>query len=178
MSDDLFIRKGARFSACGKYRYDLFRIWEPEKPYAMFLMLNPSTADETVNDPTVTRCQRYALSWGYGGLHVCNLFAYRVPYPVEMKTVADPVGPENDRSILSIAFCAGVVVCGWGNHGSYLSRSQEVLNLLDISGIPYHALAVTGQNEPGHPLYLKKDLKPEPFVRKVRMQNERSGCGL
>ena len=165
MSGDLFLRKGARFSVCKKYRYDLFRIWKPEKPYAMFLMLNPSTADETVNDPTVERCQRYAQSWGYGGLHVCNLFAWRTTDPAVMMAADEPVGPENDLSILEIASPAGIVVCGWGNHGSHLNRSQEVLNLLRINGIVPYALALTIQKEPGHPLYLKKSLKPKRIFR-------------
>ena len=165
MSDDLFIEKGARFSRCRNYRYDLFRRWEPERPYAMFLMLNPSTADETVNDRTVTRCLLYAIKWGYGGLHVCNLFAWRATDPDVMMAAADPVGPENDRSILEIAKQAGIVVCGWGNRGYHLNRSQEVLDLLGVRGIAAYALHVTAQNEPGHPLYLNKNLKPKPFLR-------------
>lgn len=166
-NNDLFVQKGAKFSDCKTYRYALWRTWDTcylsDKPYAMFLMLNPSTADESVNDPTVERCQRYAHSWDYGGLVVCNLFAFRATNPADMKAAADPVGPENDAIIIKYALDAGVVVCGWGNHGGFLSRSQAILSLLRQKDIVPYCLTTTKQNEPGHPLYLKKDLAPRPL---------------
>ncbi|MDY6874394.1 MAG: DUF1643 domain-containing protein [Chloroflexota bacterium] len=157
------MNKGADFSQCRTWRYRLWRIWDSSKPYAMFLMLNPSTADENKNDPTVERCQRYAQAWGYGGLYVCNIFAYRATDPAIMKTAADPVGPENDDYIWNTANDAGIVVCAWGNHGIWLDRSKQVRELLSCSRNKLHCLKVTGAGEPGHPLYLKKSLQPILF---------------
>ena len=85
---------------------------------AVFLMLNPSTADAIDNDPTVERCLRRALKMGFGGLMVCNTFAYRSTDPEKLYEVEDPVGPENDQIILARARSAGMVICGWGTHGA------------------------------------------------------------
>ena len=111
---------GALFSPCRKYRYTLWRIWAPDKPYACFLGLNPSTADETADDPTVRRCIDYSKRWGMGSLLMLNIFAYRSTDPEKMKAVADPVGPDNDRWIKEIAGNAGIVIAAWGNHGDHL----------------------------------------------------------
>ena len=162
--NDLFqTSMGAAFSPCKKWRYKLWRIWNPEKPYCLFLMLNPSTADETKNDPTVERCQRFAHAWRYGGLHVCNIFAFRATEPKDMKAFNDPVGPGNDEAIIEIAKNAGIVVCAWGNNGKHLNRSSQVVEMLKANGIDIHYLKLTGHNEPGHPLYLKKTLVPQKF---------------
>lgn len=155
------VSKGAEFSTCGKYRYRLWRIWDESKPFVLFIMLNPSTADENKNDPTVERCERYARSWGAGGLHVCNLFAYRATAPDEMKAQLDPIGIDNNHAITSDAKKAGIVICAWGNHGAHVNRSNQVMLLLRSLEIPLHYLSVTGKKEPGHPLYLKKSLKPK-----------------
>jgi len=153
----------ALFSRCGRYRYRLRRHWEPGTMNVMFLMLNPSTADEHKNDPTVERCQRYAQAWGYGGIVVCNLFAYRATKRKDMLKFAEPVGPENDLHILNEAQYAGVVVCAWGNEGAHLGRSQQVVKMLRDNKVPLHYLILTKAGEPGHPLYLKKDLQPIPW---------------
>jgi len=152
--------KGATFSHCEKYRYSLWRFWD-KNPYALFLMLNPSTADEENNDPTVERCQRYAAQWGYGGLVVCNIFAYRATKPKDMKSQDDPVGPDNDDYITKQAADAGIVVCAWGNHGSHENRSKNIVATLRESNIELHCLKITKQGEPGHPLYLRKDIEPQ-----------------
>lgn len=154
---------GAVFSPCRTWRYRLWRTWNPGKSYAMFLMLNPSTADELTNDPTVARCQQYALRWGYGGLYVCNLFAYRATDPDDMKTAPDPVGPENDSAILETAMAAGAVVCAWGNHGAYQNRAAVVVDILRQSGVTLRCLRVTKAGAPQHPLYLRSDLTPIPM---------------
>jgi len=164
MKNDLFIEKGAHFSGCRNYRYKLWRIWDSTKPYCMFLMLNPSTADAFSDDRTVEKCQRYATAWGYGGLYVCNIFAFRTTDPDVMKTQADPVGPGNDEVIIEVAKKAGVVVCGWGNHGDHQKRSDQVRIMLRKNGIKAYCLKVTSHNEPWHPLYLKDDLKPKLYV--------------
>ncbi|MBF0189267.1 MAG: DUF1643 domain-containing protein [Magnetococcales bacterium] len=161
------IKKGdgriARFSSCERYRYTLTITWDTTLQTCHFLMLNPSTADEVKNDPTVERAERYARSWGYGALLVTNIFAWRATDPKAMKAQDDPVGPENDNAIVEAAETTALTVCAWGNHGSHMGRSQHVLDLLAKSGTPLHCLTVTGAGEPGHPLYLRKDLQPIPL---------------
>lgn len=151
---------GARFSACRRWRYLLWRRWDPARPVANFLMLNPSTADEWKLDPSCTRARLYAESWGYGALIVTNLFGWRATDPEEMKAVRDPVGPGNDRAILRAAREAGIVVCAWGNHGAHLERSTYVRKLLEKGKIQPRVLRMNAGGEPAHPLYLPARLKP------------------
>ena len=151
---------GARFSACRRWRYLLWRRWDEELPVANFLMLNPSTADEFQLDPSCTRARVYAERWGYGSLIVTNLFGWRATDPFAMKAVRDPVGRGNDRAILQAAREADIVVCAWGNHGAHLERSRHVLALLKKAGIRLHALRVNGAGAPAHPLYLPGNLRP------------------
>lgn len=153
---------GAVFSECMKYRYKLWRIWDRDSPYILFLMLNPSTADEMKNDPTVERCERRAREYGYGGIHVCNLFAYRSPSPSVMKSVMDPVGPENDRSIMDVAKDASMVVCAWGMHGTHINRSANVRGMLACRGILLHYLRIT-KGKPWHPLYVTYSEMPKEW---------------
>ena len=153
------MKADAQFSACRKYRYALWRTWDESKPYAMFVGLNPSTADEVNNDPTVIRCINFAKSWGYGGLCMANLFAYRATEPDEMMAAVEPVGSANDDWLVNLANEAGVVVAGWGNDGRYLNRSKDVVGLLPN----LHYLKRNKSGEPAHPLYLKSDLRPVPM---------------
>src|SRR5690242_6108456 len=105
------------FSDCRAYRYTLWREWDIfDKNYVMFVGLNPSTADERVDDPTIRRCIDFAKRWGYGALCMTNLFAYRATDPRVMKAFPYPVGPENDKWLVRCAREAGVVVAAWGNH--------------------------------------------------------------
>ena len=162
---------GAEFSPCRTWRYRLWRIWDAAKPAVLFIGINPSTADETINDPTVTRCMRYAEVWGYGSVLVCNLFAFRSTRPQNLWTASDPIGPANDAAIIKAAtqvlesLQPGRIVCAWGNHGAYLDRSTDVLVMLEKHLIPVHCLAVTRGKEPAHPLYLRADLMPQEFIR-------------
>lgn len=160
---DLFTASGARFSECRRYRYALWRTWEAGKPAAVFVMLNPSTADEIENDPTVERCERRARAMGYGGLRVVNLFAFRSTNPLGLQRVGDPVGPHNDKAILDACIGAGLVVCGWGKHGALGDRARKVLRLLADNGIKATALAVNGDGSPKHPLYVPYTALPAPF---------------
>ncbi len=150
------LRTDAQFSECRNYRYALWREWDESKPQAMIIGLNPSTADETKDDPTVKRCINFAISWGFGGVFVTNLFAYRATKPFEMKASDEPVGSENDAWIMKLAKEASIVVAGWGNHGSYLSRSEKIRRILKN----LHCMKINKSGEPTHPLYLKADLKP------------------
>ena len=144
---------GAKFSDCKKYRYLLWRVWDEAKPSAVFLMLNPSTADEIYNDPTVGRCQRRVHALGYGTLRVVNIFAYRSTDPAPLYEQEDPVGPQNDASILQATKDAGIVICGWGANGSLMDRGQTVLKLLQDHGITPHYLELNKDGSPRHPLY-------------------------
>lgn len=125
----------------------------------MFIGLNPSTADEVNDDPTIRRCIAFAKSWGYGSLCMTNLFAFQATKPDDMKAAADPVGPDNDRHLIELARGAGVVIAAWGANGTHLGR-----NVIVRSMIPnLHCLKKTSAGHPGHPLYLRADLKPIPF---------------
>ena len=156
---------GAAFSPCRRWRYLLWRRWNPDRPAANFLMLNPSTADERRLDPTCSRARDYAERWGYGALIVTNVFGWRATDPGEMKAAADPVGPGNDRAIVRAAREAGLVVCAWGNHGAHLDRASSVLRLLGAAGVATHALRVNGTGQPAHPLYLPGMLRSTPWIR-------------
>lgn len=159
----LLLTTGASFSDCERYRYTLWRTWGTG-PTINFIMLNPSTADERVNDPTIERCQRRADKLGYGGLIVTNLFALRATDPDDMLRDAAPVGPENDDAIRESACQANQIVCAWGNHGSHLGRGAMILTMLrNFCPHKLHALKVSKSGQPSHPLYLSYDLMPVPF---------------
>lgn len=150
----------AEFSADRKYRYKLEIRWD-DGPACNFLMLNPSTADEVVNDPTVERCERRARAWGFGAVVITNLFAYRATDPRDMREQADPVGAHNDAAILSAAQSSDLLVCAWGNHGIHLGRAAAVRGL--IGHLSPKCLRVSNSGEPCHPLYLPYSLEPIPY---------------
>jgi len=150
---------GAKFSACRRWRYLLWRRWDASQPAANFLMLNPSTADERQLDPSCTRARNYAERWGYGALVVTNLFGWRATDPREMKAARDPVGRGNDAAIVRAARASALVVCAWGNHGAHLGRAGKVWELLTSNKIGLHILRMNGAGEPAHPLYLPGSLQ-------------------
>jgi len=125
----------------------------------MIIGLNPSTADAMNDDPTITRCINFAKSWGYGGVYMLNLFAFRTPKPQMMLDADEPIGIENDKYLVEYALKCDKVVCAWGNDGSYKNRSSEIKSKL--SNLYYLALNKSG--EPSHPLYLKSELVPIKF---------------
>ncbi|MCT2540940.1 DUF1643 domain-containing protein [Sedimentimonas flavescens] len=158
----------AVYSDCEKYRYLLTRIWQEGAPKALFIMLNPSTATEVQNDPTVERCERRARALGFGGFRVTNIFAYRATDPKVMRAQPDPVGPGNDAAIReSLDWASGVgdrVICAWGSHGAHLDRGAAVERLLRASGRDLHHLGLTKSGAPKHPLYIGYDRQPEPWA--------------
>lgn len=162
-----YLRKDAVFSPCRSYRYALWRIWDEQRPYPLFICLNPSTADEVTDDPTLVRCINYAQAWGYGGVCTANLFAYRATKPADLLSTQDPIGIENDAWLCELARDAKLVVAAWGNLGTHLGRSQEVMNL--VSGL--HCLKINKTGEPAHPLYLRADLRPFPYKPPVTLSN-------
>jgi hypothetical protein len=145
----------AVFSDCRIYRYSLWRRWS-EGPFALFICLNPSTADETNDDPTVRRCINYSKDWGYGAFCMANIFAYRETSPKKMMLAKEPIGPDNDNTLKDLAKKAGIIIAGWGTHGKHLNRGAEVIKLIPN----LQCLHFNKDKSPGHPLYLKADLKP------------------
>lgn len=147
----------AVFSQDRKYRYLLGRQTGPNDQSCLFIMLNPSTADETQNDPTVRRCEGFSALWGYGNLVVANIFAFRSTSPLRLAVQDDPVGPENDYWIMRAAKVADKVILAWGNWGEFRGRGNRVRGMLDAENIEYHHFGLTKANQPRHPLYLRKD---------------------
>ncbi len=154
----------AVYSPCERYRYLLTRTWDPAWPRALFVMLNPSTATEVQNDPTVERCERRARTLGFGAFRVTNIFAYRATDPAVMRSESDPVGPDNDAAIARSALWADRIVCAWGSHGAFLGRGAEVERLLRATGRPLWHLGLTKGGQPGHPLYIGYNRQPELWV--------------
>lgn len=150
-------QKGAVFSECRTYRYSLWRIWNDLQDPVLFIGLNPSTADEYTDDPTIRRCIGFANSWGHGGIIMANLFGFRATEPKDMMKADDPVGPDNDWRLKELAERADIAVAAWGNGGSFRDRGKTVAEL--VPDLFYLKLNKSGQ--PAHPLYLKADLQPQ-----------------
>jgi hypothetical protein len=152
------------------FRYRLWRRWGPGR-VALFVMVNPSTADAAANDPTIRRCVGYAKTWGFDGIDVVNLCAYRSTKKKQLLAVADPIGPKNDEHIIAAALDARVarIVCAWGED-VVPGRAAHVVSLLQrtqgaLGAAPILCLGVNKDGQPKHPLRLRKDLVPEPFPR-------------
>ena len=151
----------AKLSACRKYRYALWRTWDDSMGKVMFIGLNPSTADETVDDRTIKRCISYAQQWGYGGIIMGNLFAFRTPNPDEMKSSKSPVGEEIDYWLKRLANDAQLVVGMWGNSGGFRGRSEEVAAMFPN----LHCLRLTSAGQPHHTRGLPDGIKPIRYIR-------------
>lgn len=153
------------FSPCRSYRYVLWREWDfpavnptqvalqelkRSEDYVMFIGLNPSTADEVRNDPTIRRCIGFAKAWGFSALCMTNLFAYRATLPTDMKRQPSPIGEENNLWLTQMAAGASKIIAAWGNHGAHLNRDKHVRNLLPR----LECFRITGSGQPAHPLYM------------------------
>ena len=158
----------AHFSDCEKYRFWLRRDWDLGSEAISFLMLNPSTADEVDNDPTIERCQRRAIAMGYGSMIIVNLFPFRMTDSTQLNTVNDLLGDtkEADESILRAAQVSSVTVCGWGKHPLAAPRGQDVLSMLKKANLQdkVKCLQLNADNSPQHPLYIAYAKQPVPFV--------------
>lgn len=156
----------AVFSDCRTYRYALWR--ETGRLGAegtvLFVMLNPSTADEVENDPTVRRCIGFAGDWGFARLAVANAYAYRATDPAELRRVDDPVGPDNDEWLDRLASQAHAVIAAWGAHIDP-ERERRVIELVEFQAGTMRCLGQTQALHPRHPLYLAADTKREPLRR-------------
>lgn len=163
----------AHFSPDETYRYTLTRVWDKELPRALWIGLNPSTADARRLDPTMRRIARFSMDWGYGGFDMGNLFAFRATDPLVMKAHGDPVGPDNDRWLWHMADRCQLVVCAWGAHGDHRGRDAEVRTLLRSASAATHAevgdairvvcLGTTLNGQPKHPVRLARTTKPIPY---------------
>lgn len=163
----------AVISPCGAYRYSLSRDLGGHSPFAIFVMLNPSTADAEQDDPTIRRCIGFAKSWGCGKLFVLNLFAIRATDPKNMLSAADPEGPDNWEHFRR-RFALGahedpitrdkdVIVCAWGAHGAHRGQDRTVMGWFDGWGITPQCFGMTQGGQPKHPLYLKADAALIPY---------------
>jgi len=151
----MFIKKNAIFDTTKKYRYLLMRQWSENNAQITWIMLNPSTADENIDDPTIRRCIGFSKLYNAGKMEIVNLFSYRSTTPQTLYTINDPIGKETDQYILNSVKSADKVIIAWGNHGKLNNRSKYVIN--DLLS-PYHnkiyTLKLLKNKEPGHPLYI------------------------
>ncbi|HUB98542.1 MAG TPA: DUF1643 domain-containing protein [Solirubrobacterales bacterium] len=163
---------GAVLSDCGRYRYSLTReipgqLGEPERSgTCLFMMLNPSTADASVDDPTIRRCIRFTKDWGYKRLAVGNLFAYRATNPMALRELPLEVaaGPDNDQWLASHCEEASTIVCAWGANRIAPYRMPWVEPILAERGGDVVCLGTTANGSPRHPLYVPADFEPVPFT--------------
>ena len=155
------------FSPDRKYRYFLSRELRSlpfnETKTVNFCMLNPSTADEVKNDPTVERCERRAIAMGFTRLIITNLFGWRATDASQIRKVSDPVGGGNDFAICNAVELSDLVICAWGNNGCFLDRGERVIRLILSRQATPHYLRLTKTGQPEHPLYIPYSIHPKPW---------------
>lgn len=161
---DLFGKNlnSAIFSKDRKYRYVLWRIWDENKPMIMFIGLNPSTANEHSDDPTIMKVKKFAFNWGYGGIYMLNLFTYVTAYPEELMKSEDPLGPA-DYYLLEYAKKSNRIIFAWGNFKEAKQRAKEVFKM--FSG---YMLIQNKDGSPRHPLYVPGNIEPIPMIENVK----------
>jgi hypothetical protein len=163
-------RSTAVFDADRRYRYLLTRIWDTSLPPAVWIMLNPSTADAFAPDPTLTRCKRFVedhLSTEAGGVMVVNLFARISTEAAGLTLVTDPVGPYNDLFLRQATAEPGPVIAAWGSRPFAVARARQVTEALVRAGIKLRCLKVTKDGQPWHPLYVHSETAPSPYTPPV-----------
>jgi hypothetical protein len=167
------IKRAACISKCGEYRFVLHRdnlqysdemAPKNRQGRAVFVMLNPSTADAREDDPTIRRCMQYSIDWGFNNLTVVNLFPLRATDPKQLRVKREPTEITKQNLSYLEAECywnrPDVVVCAWGQHGGYLMRDKLVLRTLVDLGANLTLLKRNEDGTPAHPLYLRKNLTP------------------
>jgi hypothetical protein len=155
------ITRDARLSPCGRYRYDLRRIWDCSLPLLGWIMLNPSTADAFDDDPTIRRCMGFARTWGFGGIRVCNLWAIRSSTPdlLAEQPSSDWV---NETWIKRLRDTTDHIVAAWGSHHLAMQQYRMMRDRIRIRRL--WALGETKTGCPQHPLYVRGDRWPIPFL--------------
>jgi hypothetical protein len=149
-----YLTSGAWISEDHRYRYSLTRTWDEGGPLVNVILLNPSTADASVDDPTIRRVVNFAQQAGFHGVEITNLFALRSTDPKLLRQVDDPVGPSNDLAIEMAATKSGYAWAAWGTHGKFAHRAERVLDLLHQAKVDLWCLGITKEGYPCHPLYL------------------------
>jgi hypothetical protein len=152
----------------GKYRYNLLRVWDKKKPKILYLMLNPSTADGSQDDPTIRSCVRLAKGLGYGGFEVVNLMAYRATKPKELPSKPSiAMGPGNARAIEEAAERCTLAIAAWGAH-PYAKRFVDgALDILELCELDVYCFGTSKDGSPKHPLYIKSGTALEAFRRRA-----------
>ncbi len=147
--------KDAVISECLNYRYALSRKWDEKNDRTIvFCMLNPSTADASLDDPTIRRCIGFAKEWQYDQLVVINLYSLRTPNPKDLWPHPNPIGEDNDNCIQMMAKRYENIVCAWGANAKF-DRVVQVAAILENSGANLMCLGTTKNGSPRHPLYIK-----------------------
>lgn len=149
-----------KFSACGRFRYSLEHVMEPDLPrrQIMWIGLHASLIDEVERDPTLRRIQAFSSRLGFTAFVVTNLFALRTSRTLELATATDPVGPENDATLRSVAKASDTIVACWGSNGALRKRDDEVTQILrTATSKPLQSLSRNGDGSPKHPLYVRWD---------------------
>lgn len=157
------MNKSAILSTCGTYRYSLTRDWNDQLPHVVFIMLNPSIADASVDDPTIRKCIGFATRSGFGSLGVVNLFAYRATDPNDLKRMDRPVGPDNDRHIERAVLYADRIVCAWGANARNLVQTTHVLQTINHAQVCPYVLQLLTDGTPAHPLMLPYSVGMTPW---------------
>ena len=156
----LFLERDAVISDCGKYRYLLRRVWDHERMRALFVMLNPSTADAEIDDPTIRSCTRLCRSWGHGSFEVVNLFGLRATDPGELAEADDPVGPDNDKIAEAAVVRSDIAICAWGANPAAEERAYSMWAKINVRRPAVYCLGTTKHGHPKHPLYIKTGAAP------------------
>ncbi len=154
------MKRGAVMSIDQAYRYQLTRRWGDDEASVTWVMLNPSTADADVDDPTIRRCIGFSRSWGFDALTVVNLFAYRATDPKALALADEPVGQVNYRHVREAIEDSAGVVCAWGAHARKVRQFPYTPDVRDLAArcrVPVFCLGTTKAGDPRHPLYLAAD---------------------
>jgi hypothetical protein len=151
----------AVYSQCERYRYSLTRVWNTDARRVTFVMLNPSTATEVQNDPTIERCEQRARHLGFGGFCAVNIFALRATDPRVMRAAVDPEGADNNDALMQAAVWADTVIAAWGIHGAHRNHGPATATRLRNSKHVLHHLRLTKEGHPRHPLYLPYSARPQ-----------------
>lgn len=151
----------AYLSECGRFRYSLSRVWDHEGPRVCWLMLNPSTADANVDDPTIRKCVKFSRRLGYGGMVAVNLYAYRATDPEDLHDAEDPVGPENVRYIEAALRQTCGSIAAWGEGIPKIRAGMRLCidRLFEWGYTRWSCLGMNKSGMPKHPLYVRDDAR-------------------
>ena len=163
------MRRSAIFDEHMRYRYSLTRVWNEKGPKVVFIMLNPSLANDKEDDRTTKRIINFAKKFGYGSLEVVNLFAYITPKYIELKDLekSEAVGKENNKYLIRALKSADKIIAAWGENGTIHQRHEEIVQIID--GYDIDSLgSPTRDGHPRHPLYLSNDIELLPYKRSTK----------